>query len=217
MKLVVPTITATKAHQFRDQTELIAGISDYAHLDLASSDFNSASELLDYKNTYLEPVLTYSVHLMYKNPIPAVKHFLELPEPPKMIILQAESDSLQLLEAIKLIKDSPTTSLGLAILQKTQPEDISQLILMASQVLIFSGNLGEHGGKADLSLVAKIPEIKKINPDLEIAWDGGINSINISELSKAGVDVFYVGGEIHKSSDPYQKVRELQELAETLA
>jgi len=34
------------------------------------------------------------------------------------------------------------------------------------------------------------------------------------ELSKAGVDVFYVGGEIHKSSDPYQKIRDLQELVE---
>jgi ribulose-phosphate 3-epimerase len=214
MKLVVPTITARKAHQFREQTELIAGISDYAHLDLASSDFESASALLDYKNTYLEPVITYSVHLMHKDPVPAVQHFLELPEPPKMIILQVESDSGSLLEAIKLIKDSPSTSLGLAILQKTKPEDFSQLISMASQVLIFSGNLGEHGGKADLSLVSKIPEIKKVSPDVEVAWDGGINSENIPELSKAGVDVFYVGGEIHKSSDPYQKIRELQELAE---
>ena len=69
MKLVVPTITAKDSHQYRAQTDLVASISDYAHVDLSSRDFNFASELIDYKQIYLDPVLTYSVHVMYKNPL----------------------------------------------------------------------------------------------------------------------------------------------------
>lgn len=214
MKLVVPTITATDSHQFRSQSDLVASISDYAHVDLASSDFNSASSLLDYRKAYLEPILTSSVHLMYQNPLDAVRYFLALPNPPKMIILQAESEDKSLLESIKLVKDSPSL-LGIALLQTSQPEDYSQIISMAEQVLIFSGNLGQHGGTADLKLLAKIPEIKKIKKDIEISWDGGINSDNISELAKASVDVFYVGKTIHKSAHPYQTLRSLQEIVDS--
>lgn len=214
MKLVVPTITARDPHQFRSQTDLVASISDYAHLDLAASDFNSASELIDYKQAYLEPVLTSSVHIMYKNPLQVVEHFLALPEPPRMLILQAESDDKPLLDAIKLIKDSPSL-LGISFLQSSQPEDYSQIISMADQVVIFSGNLGQHGGSADLKLTYKVEEIRKIKKDIEVAWDGGVNANNIAELSKAGIDVFYVGGEIHKATDPYTKLRELQEIVDS--
>lgn len=85
---------------------------------------------------------------------------------------------------------------------------------MADQALIFSGSLGKHGGVADLSLTTKIDELKKIKTGIEVAWDGGINRSNIEELSKAGVDVFYVGGAIHSAHNPAEEVRLLQSLAE---
>lgn len=214
MKLVVPTITATDAHQFRAQTELIANISDYAHIDLASADFNKASDLVDFKQVYLDPVLTSSIHIMYQEPLEVVEHLLAMSELPKMIILQAESDDKSLLESIKLIKDSPA-GLGIALLQSSKPEYYSQLISMADQVLIFSGNLGEHGGVVDLSLLGKVGELRKIKKDIEVAWDGGINSKNIRELAMGGVDIFYVGATIHKSEDPYTTLQELQSLVDT--
>lgn len=214
MKLVVPTITARDAHQFRAQTELVAGISDYAHIDLASSSFSTAQDLIPYDQLYLEPVLTSSVHVMYQDPIPVVEYLLNLPELPRMIILQAESDDKQLLGAIKLVKDSPCL-LGISLLQISQPEEYSQLITMANQVVIFSGDLGKHGGKVDLELLNKVAKIKKIKNDLEIAWDGGISIDNISELAKGGIDVFYVGGEIYGSVDPCQMLHNLQELVDS--
>ena len=214
MKLVVPTITAKDSHQYRAQTDLVASISDYAHVDLSSRDFNFASELIDYKQIYLDPVLTYSVHVMYKNPLEVVRYLLNLPELPKLIILQTESDDKNLLESIKLIKDSPV-SLGIALLQNSNPQDYSQLITMSDQVLIFSGNLGQHGGSADLNLLSKIEQIKKIKSNIEIAWDGGITAGIIQQISQAGVDIFYTGSTIHNSEDPYLILQELQNLVDT--
>lgn len=209
-KLVVPTITATEAHGFRSQTELVASISEFAHLDLAEEGFHSASPLLGFQQTYLDPALTYSIHLMYQNPLQAVEYFLASPEQPRMIILQAESD---LEEGILKIKQSGAM-FGLALLQESKPEDFEDLVKLADQVLIFSGNLGEHGGSADLSLTTKIEQVKKINPRAEIAWDGGVSKQNIAELSKAGVDVFYAGGAIHSTEDPANALRELQDIVE---
>lgn len=213
MKLVVPTVTATNLSEYESQTELIASISNYVHIDLAEEKFHQSSDLIPYQEAYLEPVLTSSVHLMYKDPLPAVEHFLSLAEPPKVIILHIESDQESLLEAIKLIHDSPSL-LGLAILQTSDTADYSALISMADQALIFSGSLGKHGGVADLSLTTKIAELKKIKPKIEVAWDGGINRANIEELSKAGIDIFYVGGAIHNAHDPAEELRVLQSLAE---
>ncbi|HRV75833.1 MAG: hypothetical protein H6799_02745 [Candidatus Nomurabacteria bacterium] len=213
MRIVVPTITALGVHDFTTQTDLISSISDYAHLDLASSDFSGSTNLVDFRNTYLDPVLTYSVHVMYQKPLDVIKFLLNLTHPPKLIILQVESDDSNLIESIKLIKDS-SCSLGIALLKKSDPKDFSQLILLADQALIFSGNLGEYGGTADLNLISKIKEIKNIKSNIEIAWDGGINKDNIEDLAKAGIDVFYVGGSIHKSSDPYQELQNLQNLVD---
>lgn len=213
MKLVVPTVTASNKEEYESQTELIASFSNYAHIDLAEGGFHGSTKLIGAEEIYLEPVLTSSVHLMYQNPLPIVESLLKLSDPPKVIILQVESEEDKLLEAIKLIHDSPVL-LGLAILQPTDPQDYSSLITMADQALIFSGNLGEHGGVLDLSLTTKIQDLKKIKTKIEIAWDGGINRDNIEHLSKAGVDIFYVGGAIHGSDNPAHEFRLLQELAE---
>lgn len=209
MNQVIPTVTATNPHSFRSQLELISTFAKAVHIDLASSDFYGASPLLDFQQVYFEPSLTSSVHLMYQDPLPPLKYILSLDVHPSLVILQAESNKQSLSEAIKLIKDSKIL-LGIALLQDTQPEDFIDLIKQADQILIFSGNLGEHGGTADLSLVSKIPKIKKANPQVQIAWDGGINSENILKLEQSGVEIFYVGGAIHKSSSPAESFNKLQ-------
>jgi pentose-5-phosphate-3-epimerase len=211
MKLIVPTITAKDAHQLRAQTELAASISEFAHLDLSSADFFQAAPSLNFSQIYFEPALTYSVHLMLLQPMEAVKFILQQNHPPKLIILQAESDPQDLKESIKLIKNGGVL-LGVSLLQNSDPKEYSELLELADQALIFSGNLGQHGGSADLNLTSKIKTLKEINPELEIAWDGGINSKNISNLSLSGVEVFYVGGEIHNSPNPALKLSELQSL-----
>ena len=215
MKLVVPTITAKDLQEFNDQADLIASFSNFAHIDIAEASFKNATSLIPYNEVYIEPVLTSSVHIMYEDPTLAVKAILGLAESPRMIILQAESDPHRLKESIELIQDAKAL-FGLALLQDTEPDDCAELIEQANQVLIFSGNLGEHGGTADLTLTPKISRIKRHNSKVEIAWDGGINSLNIEDLAKAGVDVFYVGGAIHQAEDPAGELRKLQELVENV-
>ncbi len=67
---------------------------------------------------------------------------------------------------------------------------------------MFSGNLGYHGGQANLGLLDKVRDIRQHHPEVEIAWDGGINSDNAQQLMDAGVDLLNVGGFIQKSEDP---------------
>jgi len=76
-------------------------------------------------------------------------------------------------------------------------------------VMIFSGDLGKFGGTASMMQLEKIRLIKKIKPDVEIGWDGGVKIDNAYTISKGGVDVLNVGGEIANSPTPAETYNEL--------
>ena len=79
-------------------------------------------------------------------------------------------------------------------------------------MLIFSGNLGEMGGKASTMQLEKIRLIKAINSNVEIGWDGGANLSNIFNLAQS-VNVINVGSAIAKSPEPEQIYKQMVEEA----
>jgi ribulose-phosphate 3-epimerase len=91
---------------------------------------------------------------------------------------------------------------GLGLLQDTTFADAEPLLPHFDHAMVFSGNLGHHGGTPDLGPLQKVREIRAAFPDVEIAWDGGVNDQNAPQLVDGGVDVLNVGGFIHKASDP---------------
>jgi 3-keto-L-gulonate-6-phosphate decarboxylase len=48
----------------------------------------------------------------------------------------------------------------------------------------------------------KIRLVKNINSSVEIGWDGGISVDNAFSMMQGGVEVFNVGGAIHKAANP---------------
>ncbi len=55
--------------------------------------------------------------------------------------------------------------------------------------------------------------LRKLKPELEIGWDGGVNDTNAAILVQSGVDVLNVGGFIQKSKDPQAAYNKLCEQA----
>jgi pentose-5-phosphate-3-epimerase len=148
---------------------------------------------------------------MYQHPFHQLRKLLKLD--PHMIIIQAEADPVSVDDFVKHIKKTKVL-LGLALLEETSPLEprVSELIKKADYVLIFSGHLGYHGGKADLNNLKKVEQIKSINLHAEIGWDGGINPGNIRELSVGGVDVLNIGGSIQKTPDPAAAYKMLESI-----
>ena len=69
------------------------------------------------------------------------------------------------------------------------------------------------GGQAFISdQVKKIKNVREIigDKDIKIVVDGGINSINIKEISKAGADVAVVGSSVFKHNNYVNIIRELK-------
>ncbi|HUY53053.1 MAG TPA: hypothetical protein VMV24_00560 [Candidatus Dormibacteraeota bacterium] len=197
MSIICPTITAVNINQFTDQVAVVSQFAKRVHIDIADDIF--APKLLDVKKIWLPNVLT-DIHVMYDNPMSIIKRLIDLK--PNLVIVHYESE-IDINEIANIIK-SNGIKFGVAILQQTDVDVLRQFRDVLDHVLIFSGNLGFFGGNADMSIMPKASDIKNLNPNIEVGWDGGINLSNAKILSDNHVDVLNVGGYIHKSADPSQ-------------
>jgi ribulose-phosphate 3-epimerase len=117
-----------------------------------------------------------------------------------MVVIHNEATVHHMHFAAELHKED--IKVGLALLHDTPVKYIDQIMHSFDHILVFSGNLGYHGGEADLGLLEKVKYIREHHADAEIGWDGGINDQNAKQLVDAGVDVLNVGGFVQKSDDP---------------
>lgn len=209
MAIICPTVTAYEPHQYREQLERITPFAQRIHIDLMDGDF-APTKSPSTAQLWLPDGIATDIHLMYRHPAQELRRLIELK--PHMVVLHAEADGM--FEDIALALKGEHIKVGIALLPETEAVTIVPALQLIDHVLIFSGNLGHYGGKADLSLLGKISEIKAHKPQIEIGWDGGINEENAKTLVHNGVDVLNVGGYVQRAADPAAAYAILKGLAE---
>ncbi len=199
MITICPTVTAYDKVTFKEQLNQVISFADRIHLDLMDGIFSpTKSPTLKELNLPVYNNKLIDLHLMYQDPSRELNSILKIK--PNLVILHVESNFDESFIA-SLHKNN--IKVGLAILART---NISDIILdrlnYFEQVLIFAGKLGYHGGIAELSNLDKVQSIKSAFPEIEIAWDGGVNSDNLKVLIDSGINVLNVGGYIQNSVNP---------------
>lgn len=209
MPVICPAILASDKEQYHRQMEKVAGFAERIQIDLTDGDF-AKNPTLKPEDAWWPVGIKADFHLMYRRPEKAINIVLE--HKPNMIIVHAEADGHFVGFANRL--HSLGIKIGVALLPSTPVNAISTAIGFIDHVLIFSGDLGNYGGRANLDLLRKANELKTAKPDIEIGWDGGINIQNVSQLASGGVDVFVVGGFLQDSPNPERDYRALTRIAE---
>lgn len=206
MATVCPTITARDQREYRQQIEEVQGFAHRIHIDFMDGIF-APTQSPPIKNAWWPTGLMADFHIMYKHPLQHLEIIISLQ--PHLIIIHAEADGVE-----EFLKETEGLGIkrGLAILKNTTVKSIEKYIDRLDHVLVFSGDLGHFGGTADLNILGKVKEIKAMNPEIEIGWDGGINDNNIRTLVDNGVSVLNIGGFIHKSPDPQKAYDTLVEV-----
>jgi ribulose-phosphate 3-epimerase len=204
MPIICPTITAYDAHEYRRQIEQVQAFAERIHIDLMDGQFApTTSPGLD--KVWWPERLVADIHLMYQRPMTQLDWLVKLGPNLVVIPFEAEIDHQQFADALH----AAGIKVGIALLQNTTVDTAAVALSAADHALVFSGDLGKHGGRADLSLLDKVRQLKQRYPDIEISWDGGINDQNAQQLVKAGVEVLNVGGYIQKSADPADSYQHL--------
>jgi len=195
--VICPTVTAFTAYEYREQLLRVVPFAKRVHVDLMDGEFApTRSPGLD--QIWWPPEVIIDVHLMYQRPMESLERLIELR--PNLVIIHNEAQVHHMHFAAELHKAGMKA--GLAILHDTPIEHAYQIMHSFDHVLVFSGHLGHHGGKADLGLLDKVHKIHEHHPEAEIGWDGGIAAENVRQLVAGGVDVLNAGGFIQSSSDP---------------
>jgi ribulose-phosphate 3-epimerase len=211
MKIICPTVLADDKAGYALQIKKITGLSKRIQIDLMDGIFApTKSVALD--EIWWPPVLQPDIHLMYQEPEKYLEKLLYLK--PSMVIVHAEADLNHMKFAALLHRGGIRA--GLAVLSETTIKSVENILSSFDHLLIFSGDLGKFGGKADLENLNKAEEARQHHPEVEIGWDGGVNDGNAAQLAAGGVDVLNVGGYIQKSDDPGQAYEKLKKEIEKL-
>lgn len=209
MPVVCPSVLAADEDSFKIQINTVAGFAHRIHIDLADGQF--APEPTVKPQTIWWPAgVKADIHLMYENPESIIENLLE--HRPHMILVHAESKGN--FESLAQRVKKAGVKIGVVLLEMTRPHTILASLQHIDHVLVFSGHLGHFGGHAKLELLYKVDYLKHHKPSLEIGWDGGISSSNISELAAGGVDVMNVGGFIQKAANPEKAYEILDRIAQ---
>lgn len=209
MAVICPTVLADTPQHYQTQIERIAHLGKRIQIDLSDGIF-APTDTITPKQIWWPAGFSADIHLMYKQPAQILGEVLT--HAPNLIIIHAEADG-NFKQTYEACRDKGV-KLGVALLPSTDPKGIAAQLDKIDHVLIFSGELGRFGGHADLGLLEKVTLLKRLKPDIEIGWDGGVNDRNISELVLGGVDVIDVGGFIQKAENPEKAYNSLFRIVE---
>ncbi|MGB3945866.1 MAG: hypothetical protein WBK76_03455 [Candidatus Saccharimonadales bacterium] len=194
---IAPAITVETSDQYKVAMERIHQLANRVHIDITDGEF-APTFLVNPSEVWWPEGWHADIHAMVARPSEYVDQLIALRA--DLIIFHAEvqEDLLPLFQKIK----AAGMKTGLALQRSTVPSTVAPLIQASDHVMIFSGELGHHGGTASLMQLEKVRLIRAIKQEVEIGWDGGVNLENAFGLAQGGVDVLNVGGTIAKSADP---------------
>ncbi len=204
MSVIVPAVTVETLDQYRDEITKIQTFARRVHIDISDGEF-APTFLINEAQLFWPQGWEVDIHAMVARPSEHLQQLIQLK--PSLIIFHAEiqEDIVALISAVK----QAGIKAGVALLKTTVPATVEAAIKAADHVMIFSGDLGKFGGTASMMQLEKVRLVKRISPEVEIGWDGGVNVENAYTLTQGGVDVLNVGGAIANSQVPADTYNEL--------
>ncbi len=140
----------------------------------------------------------FDVHLMINDPIKHIDDFISAGA--DIITIHAEAD-IHPLRTLEYIKNKGIKA-GIAINPATSEKAIEYLLDYCDLVLVMLVNPGFGGQKTIISQVNKVKNInemiKKIDKDIFLEVDGGVNSDNSHILAKSGANLLVAGSSVFK-------------------
>jgi ribulose-phosphate 3-epimerase len=204
MSQIVPAITVETLDQYQAESQRVGTYARRVHIDISDGEF-APTFLLAEANLYWPEAWEVDIHAMVARPSEHLAAIIQLK--PSLVVFHAEVQE-DLLPIFQQLKQANIRT-GVALLKTTVPSTAERYIKEADHVLIFSGDLGKHGGVASMMQLEKVRLVKKIKPNVEIGWDGGVNLENAYTLTQGGVDVLNTGGTLASAENPAETYNQL--------
>lgn len=194
---VAPTILSSNPTEYKEIIKRYYPFAKRVHIDISDGTLTPNTTIHE-SAVWWPKGWTVDIHMMTTEPSKHIPDLLKLH--PNLVIFHAEAheDLLPIFDTLK----QNGMRVGVAIVKGVYPGSIKTILKAADHALIFSGNLGEYGGTANMLLTEKVALIQDIHKGIEIGWDGGANPENAKILTHAGITVINAGSAISKAAEP---------------
>lgn len=208
---ISPSILASDYANLQSELDRIS-TSDMIHIDVMDGHFVpnisiGAPVVAACKKVCNVP---FDVHLMISNPLDYAEDFAKAGADIICFHTECDSDTEQTIDKILSLGKKA----ALAIKPATPIDEVVKYLEKISMVLVMTVEPGFGGQSFMESTMPKIEAIRKINPDIDIEVDGGINADTVKIAAKAGANVFVAGSAVFKSENPAETIALLKKNAQ---
>lgn len=208
---ISPSILASDYANLQSELDRIS-TSDMIHIDVMDGHFVpnisiGAPVVASCKKVCDVP---FDVHLMISNPLDYAEDFAKAGADIICFHTECDSDTEQTIDKILSLGKKA----ALAIKPATSIDEVVKYLDKISMVLVMTVEPGFGGQSFMESTMPKIEAIRKINPDIDIEVDGGINADTVKIAAKAGANVFVAGSAVFKSENPAETIALLKKNAQ---
>ena len=204
MALLAPSLLSADFVRLAEEIARVeAAGADWLHLDIMDGHFVP-------NLTFGPPVvaairkiskLPLDVHLMVSNPAALVEQFAEAGADYLTVHVETEPHLHRLVNRIRELGVKPAVTLNPA----TSVDLLDEILSEVDMVLVMSVNPGFGGQKFIPASLAKLRRLKqklnRLDRQVLIEVDGGVNQATAPQLIEAGVDVLVAGSAVFGSAD----------------
>lgn len=208
---ISPSILASDYANLQSELERIS-TSDLIHVDVMDGHFVPNISIGAPVTAACKKVcdVPFDVHLMISNPLDYAEDFVKAGADIICFHSECDSDTEETIDKILSLGKKA----GLAIKPATPIDEVVKYLDKLSMVLVMTVEPGFGGQSFMESTMPKVEAIRKINPDIDIEVDGGINAETIKIAAKAGANVFVAGSAVFKSENPAETIALLRKNAQ---
>ncbi|MEG0296063.1 MAG: ribulose-phosphate 3-epimerase [Clostridium sp.] len=213
MVKIAPSILSADFSKLGEEVEKVSNAgADFIHIDVMDGHFvpniTFGMPVMKSIRKYTDKV--FDVHLMIENPGNYIDGFIEAGADIITVHYEADRHIDRTMQYIK----SKGVKAGIVLNPGTPVSMIKDMIPYIDMVLIMSVNPGFGGQKFIPYSIDKIKEVKalaeKLNKDLLIQVDGGVDRNNSKELIEAGANVLVAGSAVFNGGDLKENIEAIR-------
>ncbi len=203
---ILPSIMAKSQKELNKDCKHLKGTVKLLHLDVVDGKF-AKNQTFNFRFK-LDKKYDYFLHLMVKNPEKWIEKKNVL-ERKSVKLITPHFEELRDIEKFITFMKNKKRKVSLAILPETKISSIKSIINELDYLLILTVHPGFYGSKFLKSDLNKIKQAKKINPNLKVIVDGGMNPDTIKLAAESGADYFVSGSYTTKAEKPADRIKML--------
>jgi len=198
--IISPSILSADFANLEADIKRVEPYVPWLHIDVMDGHFvpNISIGVPVVKSVRKVTNLFLDTHLMIENPIKYVDAFVDAGA--DLITFHYEATLDKTIETIDKIK-SRGVKVGISIKPKTSVDEIKEYINLVDMVLIMTVEPGFGGQKFISDCAQKIAQVKKINKNVLVQIDGGINNETAKICLDLGADSLVAGSYIYGAKD----------------